>query len=59
MKKGKTDKLYNVVHYASSKPNAAKLETIQFNVPITLAKYLKRKHRNTTHRMGVIKIEPN
>ena len=42
MTQGKTDKLYDVVHYASKQPNAAKMATIAFAKPMALAKWLKR-----------------
>ncbi|MBE9490866.1 MAG: hypothetical protein IMY67_11270 [Bacteroidetes bacterium] len=59
MKAPKTDKLYDVVHYASKKINAAKLCTIEFAKPIALAKWLKRKAENNTHRNGVVKLVLN
>jgi len=59
MKKSETNKLYDVVHYASSKLTAAKLETIAYNVPIALAKWFKRTKGNTTHRAGEIRLNLN
>ena len=56
MKAPKTDRLFNVCYYSQA---GSLIETIANAVPITLAKWMQRTKGNTTHRMGVIKIEPN
>lgn len=56
MKKGKTDQMYDVNYYNK---NGRLIETIKYAVPIALAKSIKRDKGNTTHRMGIIKLEKN
>jgi len=47
--------LYNLEYYSGK----TKLETIMYNLPITLVKWKKRVLRNTTHKQGVLKIVKN
>jgi len=52
----KAAKLYDVKYYNK---NGRLLETIAYQIPIALAKYMKRTKQNTSYRVGVIKLELN
>ena len=49
-------KLYDVKYYNK---NGRLLETIAYQIPTALAKWMKRTKQNTSHKMGVIKLELN
>lgn len=47
--------LYNLEHYVGKN----KLETVMYNLPISLVKWKKRVLESTTHRTGNLRIVKN
>lgn len=46
--------LYNVVYYPNPKAIG---QVLDYQKPIALARWLKRRYETTTHRLGKIKLE--
>lgn len=47
--------LYDLEYYVGK----TKLETVMYNLPITLVRWKKKVLSNTTHRTGIFKIVKN
>lgn len=47
--------LYNLEYYMGK----TKVETVMYNLPITLVKWKKKVLGNTSHRLGTLKIVKN
>ena len=47
--------LYNLEYYVGK----TKVETVMWNLPITLVKWKKKVLGNTSHRLGTLKIVKN